>query len=60
MAIGDSEPRKPEHRNELESSEVEVDVRLMQGTPKKTSEVKFDLLRATAEAEKVAGTARAT
>ena len=50
MAIGDSEPRKPEHSHELESSEVEVDVRLTQGTPKKTSEAKFDLLRATAEA----------
>ena len=50
MAIGDSEPRKPERRHELQISEVEVNVRLTQGTPKKTSEAKFDLLRATAEA----------
>jgi len=41
--VGDGDPRKPEHRNELQSSEVEADVRLTQGTPKKTSEEKFDL-----------------
>jgi hypothetical protein len=33
---------------ELRSSEVEADVRPMQGTPKKTSKAKFDWLRATA------------
>ena len=34
VAIGDSEPRKPEHRHELKSSEVDAYVRPMQGTPK--------------------------
>ena len=42
MAIGDSEPGEPEHRRELQSSEVEADVRPMQGTPKKMSKAKFD------------------
>ncbi|WP_456080005.1 hypothetical protein [Mogibacterium sp.] len=34
VEIGDSEPQKPEHIHELQSSEIDADVRPMQDTTK--------------------------